>query len=69
MEEWIVTTQCLILTHTHTPAAAKGVYIWGGSCGQKDNSIHTHTHLHNMGSEIKMMEMYQSSEHVDHFVI
>ena len=21
-------------THTHTPAAAKGVYIWGGGGGQ-----------------------------------
>ena len=73
MEELIVTTQCLILTlshtHTHTPAAAEFVYIWGGSGGQKDNYIHTHKRFHNMGYAIKTMEMYQSSELVDHFVI
>ena len=40
-------------------AAAEGVYIWGGgggSGGQKDNYIHTHTRIHNMGYAFKMME-------------
>ena len=50
-------------------AAAEGVYIWGGSGGQKDNYIHTHTRVQNVGYAIKTMEMYQSSELVDHFVI
>ena len=38
-------------------AAAEGVYIWGGSGGQKDNYIHTHTRLHILGYAIKAMEM------------
>ena len=50
------------------------VYLGGGGGGGRegavvDNYIHTHTRLHNMGYAIKTMEMYQSSELVDHFVI
>ena len=30
--------------------------IFGGSGGQKDNYIHTHTRIHNMGYAFKMME-------------
>ena len=59
-------------THTHTHQRQRRVSIFGGgggSCGQKDNYIHTHTRLHNMGYAIKKMEMYQSSELFDHFVI
>ena len=52
------------------PAAAEGVYIWGGGGGggavQKDDNIHTHTRLHNLGYAIKTMEMYQRSDLVDH---
>ena len=50
-------------------AAAEGVYIWGGSGGQRDNYIHTR--VHNMGYAIKLktVEMCQSSEFADHFVI
>ena len=53
----------------YTSAAAEGVYIWGGSGGQRDNYIHTR--VHNMGYAIKLktVEMCQSSEFADHFVI
>ena len=48
------------------------LYLGGGGGGgavQKDNYIHTHTRLHNLGYAIKTMEMYQRSELVNHFVI
>ena len=39
----------------------------GGGGGQRDNYIHTR--VHNMGYAIKTVEMCQSSEFADHFVI
>ena len=59
-----------LIIHTTGILQRRRVSIFGGgSGGQRDNYIHTR--VHNMGYAIKLktVEMCQSSEFADHFVI